>query len=159
MMFSLTKKTSLLSCACIIMVSLLLLVALVPSITAVHFHSVTFLVNRATGRTLDSNDKGDVYAIGMNGGGFQKWYIHGDGDTFDLTNAQTGRVLDSDHNGKVYTLPYNAGHHQKWRMQGEFFQNVATGRYLDSDHKGQVYTLPHNGGGFQQWAAHHEVKF
>ena len=53
-------------------VAFLLIAAFVPAITAAHFHSVTFLINRATGRTLDSNDKGDVYAIGMNGGGFQK---------------------------------------------------------------------------------------
>ena len=148
-----------LACTCFVALLLLATESLVPAITAAHFHSVTFLINRATGRTLDSNDNGDVYAIGMNGGNFQKWYIHGEGDTFDLTNAATGSILDSNWDGTVYTLPYNGCAHQKWRMQGEFFQNVATGRYLDSGHNGDVYALPHNGCAHQQWAAQHEVKF
>ena len=146
-----------LSCTCF--VALVLFGGFVPATWAAQIHSVTFLINRATGRVLDSNDNGNVYAIQMNGGNFQKWYIHGEGDTFDLTNAHTGRALDSDYTGRVYTIPFNGGNFQKWRIHGEYYQNVQTGRYLDSDHNGRVYTLPINGGPHQQWGSHHEIKF
>ena len=119
------------SCTCVV-VALVLFAGLVPVTMAAHFHSVSLLINRATGRALDSNENGDVYAIPQNGGAYQKWYIYGDGDTFDLTNVQTGRVLDSNNDGEVYTLPNNDGNHQRWRMHGYFMQNVATGLYLNS---------------------------
>ena len=148
-----------LACTCFVVALLLFATGLVPAITAAHFHSVTLLTNRATGRVHDSEWDGTVFTRPDNGCVHQQWYIHGEGDTFDLTNAATGRILDSNWDGTVYTLPYNGCAHQKWRMHGEYLQNVATGRYLDSNHNGDVNTLQHNGGMHQQWAAHHEVKF
>ena len=124
---------------------------------AAHLNSVSLLINRATGRALDSNEYGD--AIPQNGGAYQKWYIYDDGDTFDLTNAQTGRVLDSNQDGEVYTLPNNDGHHQRWRMHGYFVQNVATGLYLNTDDNDLVYAVDPNADGYLHWQPHHEVKF
>ena len=141
------------------LIAMLLLSEVLPSTLAADLHSLTFLVNRATGRTLDSNDEGEVYANHMNHGAFQKWLIHGDGDTYDLTNVATGRVLDSNMDGLVYTAVLNTGPFQKWRMYGEMLQNVATGRFLDSDANGDVYTLEHKGGPFQHWQRQHETRF
>ena len=146
------------ACACL--VTLLLFGGLVSSISAFHLHWMSMMVNRATSRTLDSNQEGKVYAIPMNGGNYQKWFLQAAGDNiFTFTNIKTGRVLDSNPEGKVYTIPSNGGNSQKWRMRGDFLENVGTGRYLDAGSNGDVYTLPHNGGTYQRWAILKEVQY
>ncbi|WP_437587199.1 RICIN domain-containing protein [Sorangium sp. So ce1000] len=112
-------------------------------------------VNAATGRCLDSNGNGDAYALGCNGGSYQKWrnVSTGDGDT--IINQATGRCLDSD-GGGVYTRPCNGGRHQRWISTNKGggvweMRNVATGRCLDSNGSGDVYTRACNSGDFQLW--------
>jgi hypothetical protein len=70
------------------------------------------LRNRATGRCLDGNVQGLVYAEPCNTGNFQNWEIRGDGTVIGL---ETGLCLDNNDAGEVYTLPCNAGEFQVWR--------------------------------------------
>lgn len=107
------------------------------------------IVDRQTGRCLDSNDKGEVYALECNGGDYQKWVGGNDGTVRD---KQTGRCLDSNEKGEVYALECNGGNYQKWeRHDDSTIRDKQTGRCLDSNDNGNVYTLDCNGGNYQKW--------
>lgn len=120
-------------------------------------HALVNIVNIATGKYLDSNTSGNVYALHGNGGHFQLWDIAWfDRGVVSFRNYATDLTLDSNGNGDVYALTKNGGNYQKWQIQyennGNFrLRNEATGRYLDSNGDGKVYTLPGNGGNFQLW--------
>lgn len=116
-----------------------------------------YLRNRATSRYLDSNAKGDVYALEYNGGGYQKWKLMDTGGGyFFLQDEATGRVLDSNGRGAAYTLGLNGGGYQQWRIDraddGHFWLlDRETNLRLDSAADGRVYTLDGNSGPYQQW--------
>ncbi|SEP39118.1 RICIN domain-containing protein [Amycolatopsis saalfeldensis] len=71
------------------------------------FNGNTKLVNLASGRCLDSNDKGDVYALPCNSSSFyQVWQVHlPSGGTPWIVNAQTHRNLEQEANGTYRTMP------------------------------------------------------
>ena len=71
--------------------------------------------NVATGRCLDSNEQGNVYAIACNGGPYQKWIVTlRTNGRRSISNRATGRLLDSNAQGNVYTLPSNLSRYQLW---------------------------------------------
>ncbi len=121
--------------------------------------STSTFQNLATGFVLDSNFRGDVYAIPGNGGPYQKWRVvptsYG---AVTVQNVATGRCLDSNTSRQVYTLNCNGGSFQKWVITDNSYgtkvlRNVATGFVLDSNANRQAYTMGYNGGSYQKWFA------
>ena len=146
------------------LMTMLLLGVIVPSISANHLKSTCFLVNRGTAEVNtiqdDTDGNGNVYNAEINGCPYQSWWLHGDGDTFDITNMGTGRVLESNHKGEVFTSLYNGRSSQKWRWNGNMMyclQNVATGLFLTIEW--EVSTQLYTGAANQQWERRHETAF
>ena len=112
---------------------------------------VVKLKNVATGKYLDSNENGNVYAIDANNGDYQKWIIENDENNgIRLVNLATNRTLDSDANGNVYTLAANGGNYQVWGYYNdEELINLATDRVLG--HNSLVRTFVRNGMNYQKW--------
>ena len=143
----------------------MLLLAMVASeISAAHLQSACFLLNKGCPQfpTIqdDTRGIGIVHHAAQNGCPYQSWWLHGDGDTFDITNMGTGRVLESNHKGEVFTSVYNGGLSQKWRWNGFMMyclQNVATGLFLTIDSK--VCAKLYYNGLDQQWERRHETAF
>jgi hypothetical protein len=125
----------------------------------------TELVDRQTGRCLDSNGSGSVYTNPCQypGNLYQVWtqteweaVVPGGPTYYFLTfkDYATGRCLDSNGSGSVYTnlcqLPGNP--YQTWYAGGGGpLLDGGTSRCLDSNYAGHVYTLPCNGGNYQKW--------
>ncbi|HRI70720.1 MAG TPA: RICIN domain-containing protein [Polyangium sp.] len=112
-------------------------------------------VNGVTGLCLDSNSAGSVYALGCNGGNFQRWTNKQYGTVDEIRDYATGRCLDSDYNGKVYTLPCNNNNYQRWSVTamsggGYEIRSLQTGRCLEG-YGGSVYTWLCHGGNYQRW--------
>ena len=106
--------------------------------------------NVATGKYLDSNANGNVYALDGNGGNYQKWIIESFGEGIRLRNLATNRVLDSNTNGDVYTLVENDGDYQVWSFfNNQELINLATDRALADI--GIVRTFNRNEMANQKW--------
>lgn len=126
--------------------------------------SDTILRSWATGVCVDSNSRGDAYAIGCNGGTYQTWFVagtglrgcghYGCGPFVVLRNDATDRVLDSNSAGAVYTNPSNGGSYQKWVMTGNDtvtqFENVQTELCLQTNGDGRLFTTG-CGSNYQNW--------
>ncbi len=126
----------------------------------------TILRSWATGVCLDSNNAGNAYAIGCNGGLYQKWYPggmgitacglkYGCGPVVVLRDDATNRVLANDVSGAVYTNDYATNnHHQWWIMTGNnnvtHFQNFFTGQCLQSNGNPSIFTTTCSSN-FQDW--------
>ncbi|CAF1218305.1 unnamed protein product [Rotaria sordida] len=127
-----------------------------PSMVCGVMHPIVgFLINKAIGRVLDSNEEKNVYTLKYNGGTYQQWQFQRQDDgSCVLQNLATSLILDS--NGyQIYTHNFNGGFYQKWRLywnEDNFFVllNLATSRVLDSNFDGQVYPSIGNGGDFQK---------
>jgi serine/threonine-protein kinase len=146
--------------ACAVLVGLVV----VPSASAVTVGRDTILRNWATGVCLDSNENGDAYAIGCNGGNYQNWFTPGTGITIysedgnhpviGLRNDQTDRCLDSNSGGSVYTLPCNDGDNQYWMWFGDeyngTYEDYATQLCLTANGNA-LYTAPCDNDGYEQW--------
>ena len=119
--------------------------------------TILFLVNKATGFYLDSNEDKKAYTHDFNGGKNQQWRLIPSGDGYYFfQNRATGFYLDSNEDKKAYTHDFNGGKNQQWRLipSGDgyyFFQNRATCFYLDSNEDKKAYTHDFNGGKNQQW--------
>ncbi|TQK52407.1 ricin-type beta-trefoil lectin protein [Streptomyces sp. SLBN-118] len=121
------------------------------------------LQSKGTGRCLDSNFNGDVYASPCSSwvNPHQRWdvFTYADGGTRRyLRNAATGRCLDSNAWGSVYTMPCQLGNgYQYWMRGGDSslldntYRDAQTGLTLDGDSNGNIYTLAFNGWANQVW--------
>ncbi|GIF40775.1 RICIN domain-containing protein [Actinoplanes xinjiangensis] len=124
------------------------------------------LQNHATGRCLDSNDRGDVYTLPCEKGNpHQKWYFDSNSDQhmdtpIGLRNAATGRCLSGDLDdagnpqlttGECWSAFRPAG--PSWddiTLSGRFLE--LTGRScIDGNHGGEAYFLHCNGTDHQRW--------
>ena len=77
------------------------------------FDGTFSITNMATGRVLDSNEKGDVFTLDYYGGPSQKWRWNGD----CLQNVATGLYLTIE--GAVRTRPYTGRVDQQWERRHE----------------------------------------
>jgi hypothetical protein len=76
------------------------------------------LENIATGLCLDSNDNGNAYTKGCNGGAYQLWNYTSTSHNppyGKYWNVATGRCLDSNNKEELYTYPCKDGYGgQNW---------------------------------------------
>jgi len=108
--------------------------------------------NQATGKFLDSNEFGDVYAYEENDGNYQKWHIENVKNGLRLRNVATSRYLDNYFFSEVHTSSFvSIGLYQTWYFDGLRIINYSTGKALDSNNEGKVYTLNPNFGNNQNW--------
>jgi len=127
-------------------------------------HAQSTIVDKATGRCLDSNAKGQVYTNPCKkGNNYQQWLRI----RYTLEDKATGRCLDGNANRQVYTNPCSVGAqtgngdttnwYQEWPNAGNTLTDEgATAKaqqalYLDSNHLGQVYTNPPYDNANQFW--------
>ncbi|WKU05353.1 ricin-type beta-trefoil lectin domain protein [Micromonospora sp. HUAS LYJ1] len=105
------------------------------------------LVDRATGRCLDSNENGSVYTSRCDfGNGYLHWSVYTSPfGQYNLRSDATGRCLDGNTAGVVYTSPCDGNNnYQNWAAgfggNPTLIFGMQTSRCLDSNEVGHVYT-------------------
>lgn len=169
------KKKSYNSGACVIMAAIAVSTVVLPSVALSDQTESYVLMNVATKRCLDSNNRGgwygDAYTRDCSGEDFQRWQIYPEGDHLLIQNYASSFFIGEHRD--VLNNHYVSTHQRSWHSEYHYgywklttssgnawnLINTQWGGCLESDSAGAVYLLTCNNEDSQKWQPVYPPKF